>query len=338
MAGTTPSPVSMADVAHLAGVSMQTVSRVANDSPAVREDTRRKVRAAMDELGYRPNSAARSLKRGEFRSVGLVMFDIDSAGARGTLKGIASAAASFGLTVTLVAMDPSRPDTLAEASRRMVARPVDGMIFNLSKMVSDFETFRPQRGLTTVIRTALSQGRCSTVENDQYGCGVMATELLLDHGHGDVRFVAGPRDSVAGGLRQDGWRDALLRRGIEPLPPIRGDWTADSGYEAGIKIAADRDCTAVFAANDSMACGVMMALRDSGLRVPEDVSIVGVDDALVGLVPRVSLTTVRFRDEEVGMRAVQMALGKDPANAGGEIADVRVSADLVIRDTVADRR
>ncbi|MCH3944115.1 MAG: substrate-binding domain-containing protein [Atopobiaceae bacterium] len=166
----------------------------------------------------------------------------------------------------------------------------------------------------------------------------MATELLLDHGHGDVRFVAGPRDSVAGGLRQDGWRDALLRRGIEPLPPIRGDWTADSGYEAGIKIAADRGCTAVFAANDSMACGVMMALRDSGLRVPEDVSIVGVDDALVGLVPRVSLTTVRFRDEEVGMRAVQMALGKDPANAGGEIADVRVSADLVIRDTVADRR
>ena len=137
--------------------------------------------------------------------------------------------------------------------------------------------------------------RVTTVDSDHYGCSLLLMDHLFELGHEQIRYIGGPSFSVDEQFRRAGWQDALERRHIEPVEPLEGDWSANSGYEAGRYLAEhDRTMTAIYAANDQMANGAIAALRDSGLRVPEDVSVVGVDDSLDDFVAHNELTTVRF--------------------------------------------
>ncbi len=323
--------VSMADVAKAAGVSQQTISRVANNSPKVSPETRAHVQAVMDEMGYRPSFAGRSLKNGSYHTVGLVMFNITSTGNLDRLDSILTAAAEDGYAITLIKMSPDEQPTLTAAAERMRALPVDGMIFNLNTMVEDFEEFCPLPGLTTVLTSPVEHPVCSSVDGDQLRCSRDAVEHLLAHGHKNVRFVTGKSTSLAARLRLQGWQETLLAHGIEPVEPIEGDWSADRGYEAGAILAKDPACTAVYAANDTTALGVITALRDAGRRVPEDVSVVGVDDSLVGVVPHAELTSVRFDNRKVGRLAFELAV-----NGSDKRQHTLVPGALVERQTVAD--
>ena len=330
---------SAAEVAERAGVSRQTVSRVVNGSPKVSEKTRERVLAAMDEMGFRPNFAGRSLRGGSYRSVGLCMYDITRAGNLATLEGIMAAARERDFAVTMIEMGSDAPFSLADASRRMIQRPIDGMIINMNRMAPDFEEFCPQPGVKTVILSMYAHPRCTTIDSDQYGSCELVVNYLLGHGHTQIRFVAGPKGSVASAFREAGWRDTLERAGIAAAPALRGDWTADSGYEAGVRVAEEvrvggpNAPTAVFAANDQMALGVIAALEDAGLSVPEDVSVVGIDDALQGVVPHNRLTTVRFDLHENGRLAFEAAVGEHAT-----VESIRLPSTLVERATVADRR
>ena len=330
---------SAADVAERAGVSRQTVSRVVNGSPKVSGKTRERVLAAMDELGFRPNFAGTALRGGTYRSIGLCMYDITRAGNLATLEGIMQAARERDFAVTMIEMGGTAPFSLAEASRRMIERPIDGMIINMNRMAPDFDGFRPQPGVKTVILSMYAHPCCTTVDSDQYGSGELVVNHLLERGHTRIRFVAGPEGSVASAFREAGWRDTLERAHVEAATVLHGDWTADSGYEAGTRVAeeirsgAPDAPTAVFAANDQMAFGVMTALEDAGLSVPEDVSVVGIDDALQGVVPHNRLTTVRFNLSENGRLAFEAAVGEHAA-----IEAIRLPSTLVERATVADRR
>ena len=143
---------------------------------------------------------------------------------------------------------------------------------------------------------------CSTVSDDQEGGARMACEYFLNHGHKNVYFVSGKKESLSSQCRMKGWRAALEARGIEPPEPLQGDWNADSGYAAGLVLADKPDCTAVLAANDCMANGVMMALHDKGLSVPDDVSVIGFDDELYKTIPNSILTSVKFCHRELGIR------------------------------------
>lgn len=326
--------VSMAQVARAAGVSQQTVSRVANGLPNVSVRTRERVLLAMEELGFRPNFAGRSLRSGRYNSVGLCLYNVEQFGNLATIKGILSAAGDVGCAVTTVEMDDRSPLSLAEAARRMAGLPIDALVISMSLRSDDFEAFRPQAGLSTVLLTMLEHPFCTTVDSDQYGCSTLLMDHLAAHGHREIRFVGGLARSVDSAFRERGWRDALAARGIEPVEPLRGDWTADSGYEAGSALARDAAMTAVYAANDQMALGVACALRDAGRRVPEDVSVVGVDDSLRGTVPHVGLTTVRFDLMARGRTAVEQALlGTEP---GYRPRAVRIPPTLVERSSVAD--
>ena len=164
----------------------------------------------------------------------------------------------------------------------------------------------------------------------------MACEYFLNHGHKNVYFVSGKKESLSSQCRMKGWRAALEARGIEPPEPLQGDWNADSGYAAGLVLADKPDCTAVLAANDCMANGVMMALRDRGLRVPDDVSVIGFDDELYKTIPNSILTSVKFRHRELGIRALNEVV------AGLEAPSSRsrtlVSGVLVERSSVKDLR
>ena len=329
-------PVSMAQVARVAGVSQQTVSRVANGLPNVSERTRERVLLAMEELGFRPNFAGRSLRSGRYNSVGLALYNVEQFGNLGTIKGVLSAAGDVGCAVTTVEMDDRAPLSLAEATRRMAGLPIDALVISMSLKSEDFEDFVPQPGLSTVLLTMYEHPRCTTVDSDQYGCSTLLMDHLAARGHREVRFVGGPAYSVDSTFREKGWRDALAARGIGAAEPLRGDWTADSGYEAGAALAGDAAMTAVYAANDQMALGVVEALRDAGRRVPEDVSVVGVDDSLRDTVPHVGLTTVRFDLVARGRAAVEQALlGTAP---GYRPRAIRIPPTLVERSSVAEAR
>lgn len=328
--------VSMADVAERAGVSQQTVSRVANGQPNVSESTRRAVQRAMDELGFRPNFAGRSLRSGRYRSVGLCIYNIMQFGNLSTLDGIVTAAREHGDAITMVEMGGDDPVSLEQMTKRMLVLPVDAMIMSMSIKAEDFDSFRPNPGFGTVLLTMYEHPYCTTVDSDQYGCSMLVMDRLISHGHKQIRFVAGPPYSVDSNFRERGWRDALEVRGLNVVEPLHGDWTADAGYEAGAALAPDRDATAVYVANDQMALGVIAALEDAGRRVPEDVSVVGVDDSLTASVPHNRLTTVRFDLFSRGRRAFEQALLSTSPNY--HIQQIRIAGTLVERQTVADIR
>lgn len=194
----------------------------------------------------------------------------------------------------------------------------------------------PLAALPCVIVSMYAHPRCTTVDSDQYGCSLMLMDHLLSRGHRKIRYVAGPEYSVDESFRQAGWRDALAGAGLEAVEPLRGDWTADSGYEIACRMLdEDDDFTAVYAANDQMANGVMCALRDRGLRVPQDVSVVGVDDSLADYVPRSELTTVRFDMAARGRTAFDYAV---PERPDGPTTAIRIPGTLIERNSVAQAR
>lgn len=327
-------PVSMADVARAAGVSQQTVSRVANGLPNVNEQTRQRVQAAMQELGFRPSYAGRSLRDGRYHSVGLCVNDVTKFGNLSMIDGIASAAREHNCAITLVEMSKTEEFSLAEATRRMAALPVDGIIIGMSRMAPDFETFDPLPGIGTVIVTMYAHPRVTTVDSDHYGCSLLLMDHLFELGHEQIRYIGGPSFSVDEQFRRAGWQDALERKHIELAEPLEGDWSANSGYEAGRYLAEhDRTMTAIYAANDQMANGAIAALRDSGLRVPEDVSVVGVDDSLDDFVAHNELTTVRFDLHQRGREVFEHAVPE--AGTAGKTVAIRIPGQLIIRHSTA---
>lgn len=335
MARKSNTSASIADVAKVAGVSAQTVSRVVNGSDAVRPATKERVLAAMDQLGYRPSFAARSLRAGSYHSVGLAMpNNISAAGRRLQFEGIATAAADHHYALTLVQVSESEL-SLTTASRRMESLPVDGQILGLGMEPHDFASFVPPSSIPTVIISPKPHPRCATVSNDQTGCSIDIVNYLVGKGHREIRFAGGRREAPANLGRVEGWKQAMCAHGLTLHEPLFGDWTADSGYRMGTIFARDQTCTAIYAANDTMAVGIIYALRDAGIRVPEDVSVIGVDDSMVGVIPRLELSSFRFDDERVGSIAFDLATNPPPAE---ELPHILVSGTLVERSTVAAPR
>lgn len=176
--------------------------------------------------------------------------------------------------------------------------------------------------------------RYSVVDTDQSGGARAAVQHLLDLGHRTVVHVAGPTESFAAQRRADAWRQTLEEAG-RPVPdPVGGDWSAASGYEAGLVLAADPSCTAVFAANDQMALGVLRALHEKGRRVPDDVSVVGFDDIAESSSFVPPLTTVHQDFAEVGRLCVDGVL-RQIRNETAERGTTLVPTRLVVRDSTA---
>ncbi|MFH8370920.1 LacI family DNA-binding transcriptional regulator [Streptomyces sp. NPDC018031] len=298
----------MADVARRAGVSSQTVSRVSNGHPGVVEATRQQVLAAMKELGYRPNSAARALKRGEFRTIGIILFTLSTTGNVRTLEAIATSAAREGYATTLLPVAVPTQDEVRGAFTRLGELAVDAIIVIMEVHLLDAATVSLPPNVGVVVADSDAGDRYSVVDTDQMGGATEAVRHLLDLGHATVWHVAGPQESYAAQRRTDAWRAELERAGREVPPPLRGDWSAESGYQAGLRLAREPGCTAVFAANDQMALGVLRALHDSGRKVPDQVSVVGFDDIpdAGSFIP--PLTTVHQDFAEVGRRCVESAL------------------------------
>ncbi|MFD3573060.1 LacI family DNA-binding transcriptional regulator [Streptomyces sp. NPDC058644] len=298
----------MADVARLAGVSSQTVSRVSNGYSGVTEETRMQVLGAMKELGYRPNSAARALKRGEFRTIGLITFTLSTTGNVRTIDAIATSAAQEGYAVTLLPVAVPTQDEVRGAFSRLGELAVDAVIVIMEKHLLDAAALSLPPHVQVVVADSDAGDRYTVVDTDQAGGTRDAVRHLLDLGHRTVWHLAGPEDSYAAQRRADAWRATLEEAGRVPPPLVRGDWSAESGYRAGLGIAERADCTAVFAANDQMALGLLRALHERGREVPADVSVIGFDDIPESGSFQPPLTTVHQDFAEVGRRCVEGVL------------------------------
>lgn len=329
--------VSMADVARRAGVSAQTVSRVANGFPGVVDATRQQVLEAMHELGYRPNGAARALKRGEFRTLGVILFSLSNTGNSRTLEAIATHAAREGYGITLIPVALPTEAAVLGAFTRLEELAVDGIVVVMEVHLLDAANVALPPGTPVMVAVSDAGDRYSVVDTDQADGARQAVRHLFDHGHETVWHVSGPQGSFASERRASAWQQTLEAAGAGVPPMLHGDWSAQSGYHAGLTIAEATDCTAVFVANDQMALGVLRALHERGVRVPDDISVVGFDD-----IPESSsfippLTTVHQDFAEVGRRCVTGVLRQIRGDAS-ERRLTLVPTHLVVRASTASPR
>lgn len=315
--------VSMADVAAAAGVSAQTVSRVANGSARVDPATRARVEKAMGDLGYRMHRAARALRTGQTSTIGLVVSTLASVGNSRMLQAISEAAAARDYALAVVTVGERG---VRDAFARLRSQGVDGAVVlnEATELVRDTD---PPGDLHLVVVDSPPDERFSIVQTDHAGGARVATAHLLSLGHASVHHVAGPVRSFAAAERERGWRAALSDAGVSAPDLARGDWTSASGHAAALTLSG---ATAVFVANDQMALGALRAFADAGRRVPDDVAVVGFDDIVDAAEYRPPLTTVRQDFDALGARAVAALI--DAIEGGAPVAEA-VPAALVIRDS-----
>lgn len=306
---------SIRDVASRAGVSGQTVSRVARGEGSVRPDTRARVLAAMEELGYTPNTAARALRSGATHTLGVVAHRVARTGEAHTIQGIIEAARARGFAV-MIADSPTLTGADVSAQVGRLAPAVDGLVLLLPES-GEPEGLELPGHLPVVVTGATRDSRHDSVGCDDVGGAARAVTHLLGMGHASVHHVSGPQASAQAALRERGWRDTLAAHGREAHSPLRGDWTPASGYRAGLELAQDDSVTGIFCANDEMAAGVLRALHEGERRVPGDVSVVGFDDVLAPyLWP--PLTSVVQDFEEIGRELIRVLLARIGHDVAGE--------------------
>lgn len=326
-------PPVLADVARLAGVSHQTVSRVVNGHPNVSTGTRSRVESAITALGYRPNAAARSLATGRTHSIGVVAGELGQFGPSKMLVGIQAAAREAGYMVNIVALKDYSVETVHEAVNSLLHHGVEALAAIAPHTSALQALTRISTGvpLATVGGTATGAG--AGVAADQEQGTEAAVRHLVSLGHRRIAHLAGPLDWTDASRRLASWERALRAEGLEPAQVLNGDWSAGSGYQAGLDFRLDSGTTAVFASNDQMALGFMKALRERGCVVPADFSVVGVDDVPEAAFYEPALTTVRQDFETVGRSCVQHLLGQ--LSDDGTALPLLVPSTLILRGSTA---
>lgn len=321
-------------VAVLAGVSHMTVSRVLNEHPSIAPATRERVLEVMRELNYRPNSAARALATRRTNRIGVVVDSINEFGPASTVRAIEDAAHDRGYTVSSIAVSADRSVTAHDALLNLVAIGIDGLCL-ITPRTSSIDLLREvSSGIPTLVVKSQPEEDFFTVSVDQRAGAALAAQHVIELGHREVIHLSGPLDWLDARERDRAWHEHLAAAGLPARASVVGDWTSDSGYAFGRDV--DVDFTAVFAANDQMALGLMHALHERGIRVPDDVSVVGFDDVPDArhFVP--PLTTVRQDFRALGSLSVATLL----AELEGDDVPRRtlLEPELVVRASTARPR
>jgi DNA-binding LacI/PurR family transcriptional regulator len=327
----------MADVARLAGVSLQTVSRVINDSEHVRPETRARVLTAMRKLDYRPNPVARALVTGRSRMLGVVSFDTTLYGPASTLYAIERAAHEQDYFVSIASLESLDRVSMLSAVERLLAQGVAGILVIAPQRHAADAVLHLPLDVPIVAVEAGPDDRVPVVAVDQHAGAAIATRHLLELGHETVWHVAGPPDWLEARQRLDGWRTTLEAAGADVPPHSTGDWSARSGYEIGRRLLTVPDITAVFMANDQMALGLLRSLHEAGREVPRDISVVGFDDIPEAQYFTPPLTTVRQDFAVVGRRSVFRLLGEMENRARSTTRET-VAPELIVRASTQRRR
>ena len=321
------------DVAREAGVSIATVSRVFNQSALVRQDTCEHVRGVASRLDYWPNSAARSLITNRTSAIGVLLPDLHGEFFSEVIRGIDLAARREKYQV-LVSSSHASTETLVAAVRALRGR-IDGLLVmapdaDATDAIQDFSTRFP----VVLLNPGPISLDCASLSIANYDGAYAAVRHLAELGHRRIAMVRGPEGNSDAGERRRGWQQAMRDAGLDPSPDleVEGDFSESSGFAAAERLlSANPRPTAVFAANDYMAVGVLAATRDAGLSVPRDLSVCGFDDIAISRYLNPALTTVDVDACELGQRALQMLLPFARARRPAEVLHETLPTRLVVR-------
>jgi len=313
-------PPGLYDVAKLAGVSHQTVSRVINAHPSVRDETRERVQQAIAELGYRRNVAARTLVTRRSNTIGVVTSVSPFWGPSSTLIGVERAARDAGFYLSVAGLPSIEPTAVKDVLGHFHDQGVEGIVViapeaALAHMAEPFVTDLP---VVMVAAGAEPAPGVQITAIDQEHGARLATRHLIELGHTRIGHIAGPDPWFDATARLKGWRREIAESGLRPGPQAAGDWTAASGHRIGTQwLRRKRMPSGIFVANDLMALGFVRAMHDAGIGIPDDVSIVGFDDmpGADHLIP--GLTTIRQDLDTLGRQCIEMliaALNETPSD------------------------
>jgi len=324
------------DVAALAGVSYQTVSRVLNNSESIKDSTRLRVQEAIDQLGYRPNQAARALVTSRSRSIGVLAADSkEQYGPTTAINSIEQHARQAGYRLSITNINSSDSSSIKAGLDYLLSQAVEAVVV-IAPQVRVFDVIN-ELSLTVPFVTLESTGRDPrhSLSVDQIAGARLATKHLIDLGHEEIMHISGPQDWIEAEARMQGFLDEINAADLRVRAPILGDWTAHFGYYAGLELLKFRDFTAVFAGNDQMALGFMHACRELGIDVPGEMSIVGFDDVPEAAHFLPPLTTVRQDFEALGRRIMDTV---EAVLAGDDETVDAVLPELVVRRSTASPR
>jgi len=324
------------DVARLAGVSHQTVSRVLNDMPNVRPATRARVEQAIAQLRYSPSPAARALVTRRTRTIGLITPGSSDFGPTSIVNHFNAAARAARYSVdTVASLDPD-PNGVRSVVESLLRQRVDAIVL----IVADIAVLEVVRALDLgipLVAVAASPRRAPhLVSIDQYRGARSAVQHLIELGHTRIHHLAGPSSSPDAIERERGWRDELIAHRLPIFEPLHGDWSPGSGFELARQLDIEPG-SSVFVSNDHMAIGLLSALRERGLSVPEDVSVVGFDDLPESAYLLPALTTVRQDFAALGRLITQKVLVavEEP---DGLTEDTPLPTELIVRDSTRPPR
>jgi DNA-binding LacI/PurR family transcriptional regulator len=319
------------DVARLAGVSHQTVSRVLNDLPNVRASTRDRVEEAIKQLRYVPSPAARALVTRRSRVVGLITTGGPDYGKSMTALHFGSTAREARYSVSTVSMLEADDAALRAATEMLLRQNVEAIVLIATSIDVVQALDRMEIGAPIITVASGRDEGFGSVSVDQYRGAHAITTHLIELGHRDIRHVAGPSDSWDALERIRGWKGAMTERRLPTREPLVGDWSPRGGFEAAKEFEGDEP-TAVFASNDQMAMGVIHGLRTQGLVVPDDVSVAGFDDIPEAEHANPALTTVRQDFRTLGrdaFAAVIAAIDDDT----DRLRALRHLPELIVRES-----
>jgi DNA-binding LacI/PurR family transcriptional regulator len=326
-----PKPV-MADVARLAGVSHQTVSRVINGSSSIRPATKARVEQAIEELGYRPNTAARALVTRRSGIIGIIGTSSALYGPSSVQHSVQEAARAAGYFTSMVPLAEVTPEALHDALDHLARQSVEAIVMIAAQEDALDVAHSADAGLPLIVVEGDLSGSGLSVGVDQIEGARQATGHLIELGHRTIDHVAGPMTYTEAKGRRNGYEDAMRAAGLSCREPLQGDWTPARGYEIGRELARRGDMSAVFVANDQMAIGVLHAFAEAGLSVPRDVSIVGFDDIPEAAYLNPALTTVRQDFHSIGRRAIDLVT----ATLDGTATSMPLlPPELIVRDSTA---
>ena len=331
------------EVASAAGVSTQTVSRVINERPDVSPGTRKRVQDVINHLGYRPSALARSLIRQRSHTLGVVTAGLSYIGPSRTLSGIAGAAEAAGYSLLLKELPNFDNNVIEPIFEALLSRHVDGIIWAVSEVGENLNWVNkpPQNaGVPLVFLTMEPQKNIPVVSIDNYMGGRMAMSHLFEQGYRHIGHIAGPLDWWEARQRMAAWKDSLTEAGREVQDKhwTQGNWSSESGADAVKRLLEQYpEMDAIFIANDQMALSALLAARARGLRVPEDIGIVGFDNIPESAYFLPPLTTVHQDQYEVARVAVAEIIkiielswqGLDP----GDLQAIVLPPTLVVRQS-----
>lgn len=319
------------DVANLAGVSHQTVSRVLNNHASLKPETRDKVEKAIAELNYRPNQAARQLVTSRSKMIGILIAGTELHGPWAILNAMEREARIEGYTVISISVLPESPESWRAGIEQLRNLDIDGVITIALPQVIIKELEATLSRATIVLVDTEPSKKFDAINVDNYQGGRIATQHLIELGHKEILHITGPMSGYEGKMRRQAYEDAMKAARLKS-DVIEADWSIEKGYQVGKEIVARKKRpTAIFTANDHLAVGLLKALNESGLSVPEDLSVIGFDDIPEARFMTPSLSTVKQSFDDLGKLSILKMMNQLKESAKPEA--INIDATLVIRDS-----